>query len=242
MVKLLCLVAGVLAVLLGPGADGGAEERSADQRRTIVVTGQGEVKAPPDRVSVSFAVETTAARATEATTENAKRSTAVAAAVKALLDKDGTVATTRYTVEPRYEPARPGEVREPRIVGYLARNEVQVESRQTDKVGALLDAATGAGANRVSGLQFSLSTRAEVLRAAIEQAGADARAQAESVAKGLGVRLKGVLSATTSAGPVVMPRRFEGIAMAAEMRTAPTPVEPGEATVSASLQVTYELE
>src|SRR2546430_6072842 len=55
-----------------------------------------------------------------------------------------------------------------------------------------------------------------------EKAGADARAQAESVAKGLGVRLKGVLSATTSPPAIVVPRRFEG-AMAAEARATPTP-------------------
>jgi len=162
--------------------------------------------------------------------------------VKALLDADDTAVTTRYTIEPRYETARPGEPREPRITGYVARNEVQVESRRIDRVGALIDAAIAARANRVSGLQFSLSKRAESLRTAIEKAGADARAQAESVARGLGVRLKGVLSATTATAPIVSARRFEALAMAGEARQAPTPIEPGELTVSATLQVTYEIE
>ena len=227
-------------LLVGAAVTLRAEEKPAP-RRTIAVTGQGEVKAVPDQIVASFAVETTGTRATDAAAENAKRSAAVVAALKTLLAPEDTVATTHYTVDPRYEPGRPGETREPRIVGYVARNEVQIESRRIDKAGALVDAAIGAGANRVGSLQFSLAKRDDVLRSALEKAGADARAQAESVARGLGVRLKGVLSATTSSAPIAIPRRFEG-AMMAEARTAPTPIEPGEATVTATLQVTYEIE
>lgn len=230
-----------MALMLLTAGVAQAAEKSAGDKRTISVTGKGEVKATPDRMAVSFAVETTAARAAEAAGENAKRSAAVVAAVKAVLGPDDTVATTRYSIEPRYENPRPGETREPRIAGYVAHNEVQVESRQIDRVGALIDAATGAGANRVGGLQLSLSKHAELMRAAIEKAGADARAQAESVAKGLGVRLKGVLSASTSPVPVPVLRRFEPSAMVAEARTA-TPIEPGELTVSTTLYVGYEIE
>jgi len=229
----------LLALGLAPAVLAG--EGTEERRRTIAVTGRGEVKATPDRALLSFTVETTAGRATEAAAENAKRSAAVVAALKSLLGSDGTVGTTHYTIEPRYESARPGETHEPRITGYVARNEVQIESRRIDKVGALIDAAIGAGANRVGSLQFSLAKRDELLRGALEKAGADAHAQAESVAKGLGVHLKGVLSATTSAGPIVSPRRFEA-AMAAEARMAPTPIEPGETTVATTLQVTYEIE
>ena len=75
----------------------------------------------------------------------------------------------------------------------------------------------------------------------LEKAGADAHAQAESVARGLGVRLKGVVSATTAGRPVPVQPRMEAMALG-EARAAPTPIAPGEATVSATLQVTYEIE
>lgn len=230
----------VMAVLLP--ASLAAEERSVPERRTISVTGQGEVTAMPDRVELSFAVETTADKAAEAVAENARRSAAVVAALKPVLASDDIVTTARYTVEPRYEPARPGERREPRITGYVVQNAVRVQSRQVDKVGALIDAASSAGANRVGGLEFSLAKRDELMRAAIEKAGADARAQAESAAKGLGVRLRGVVSATTASPPIVVPKRYQMMEMAAEARVVPTPVEPGQLTVTASLQVTYEIE
>jgi len=216
-----------------------AEEKTTEQKRTIAVTGRGEVKGTPDRVAISFGVETTAGHAGEAASENAKRSGAVAAALRGVLGADAAITTTRYTIEPRYEPVRPGETREPRITGYIARNEVQVEGG-ADKVGACIDAAVGAGANRIGALQFSFAKRDELERAALEKAGAAARAEAESVARGLGVRLKGVLTATTATPPVY--RHAEVAPMMAETRAAPTPIEPGEATVSATLQVTYEIE
>ena len=215
-------------------------QEKLDTRRTISVTGQGEIKASPDLVEVSFAVETTAARAGDAAAENAKRSAAVSAAIKAMLDAKDTITTSRYALEPRYENPKPGEAREPRISGYVARNEVQVEGHKVDAVGGLIDAAIGAGANRISGLQFALSQRGEAQRAALEKAGADARSQAEAVAKGLGVQLKGVVSASSSSAPVPIPRF--GRAMAAAEARMPTSIEPGEVNVTATLQVTYEIE
>jgi uncharacterized protein YggE len=212
------------------------------EHRTIAVTGQGEVQATPDRAQVSFAVETTASKAADAAAENAKRSAAVVAAVKPLLSSGGSVGTARYTIEPRYEPEVKGVSlgREPRITGYVVRNQVEVSEAPADKAGALIDAAVGAGANRVEGLSFSFARRDELLSAALEKAGAAAHARAESVARGLGVRLKGVLTASTTSGPVFAPRQFR--AVAAESMAAPTPIEPGEEAVSATLQVTYEIE
>jgi hypothetical protein len=234
-----CWPLGVLLGLVLPLGVLHAQDRP-EPKRTVSVTGEGEVRAVPDRVLVSFAVETTAARAADAVAENAKRSTAVVQALKTQVTAEDTITTTRYALEPRYETPRPGESREPRITGYVARSEVLVESRQVDKAGALLDGAIGAGANRVGSLRFALSQRNEQLGAALEKAGASAHAQAESAARGLGVRLKRVLTATVQPQAVVMPRRFE--AMAAEARAPSTPIEPGEATVSATLQVTYEIE
>jgi uncharacterized protein YggE len=198
--------------------------------------------AAPDLVIVAVAVETTAPKAADAVSENATRSAKVAAAVKTFLKKEDKLTTTRYSLEPRYEQAKPGQPGEPRIIGYVAHNEVQVETHEIDSAGALIDSAIGAGANRVSSLQFTLSNRNAQLRSALEKAGAEAQAQAESIATALGVKLQRVVSASTSTAPIVQPRLFEGRAMSAMAASPPTPVEPGTVSVSASLQVTYEIE
>jgi len=219
------------------------QEPPPQARRTLSVTGQGEVTAAPDRAVLALAVETTAAKADEAAQQNAERSATVAAAIKTLLGKTDKLTTTRYGLEPRYEPAKRAGTELPNIIGYVARNEVQVETAAITSVGGLIDAAIAAGANRVSNLQFTLSHRDEQLRAALQQAGAEARAQADAVAAALGVTLKRVVSATTTAPPIVLPQRMQAYGMAAMAAPPPpTPLEPGEVTVSATLQVTYEIE
>jgi uncharacterized protein YggE len=219
-----------------------AEAEEAPQQRTISVTGEGEVSASPDLAIVSFAVETTAKQARDAVAENAKKSTAVAEALKKKLQKQDKLSTTRYSLDPTYEQRERGSSLQPAINGYVARNEVRVELHAIDTVGALIDAATEAGANRVSDLQFTLDDRASYLHDALQSAGREAQEQAKSVAAALGVKLKQVVSATTSTPPVILPRRYQSVGMAMAESRAPTPVEPGDVTVRATLYVTYEIE
>jgi len=115
-----------------------------------------------------------------------------------------------------------------------------VRLHAVDAVGRLIDSATGAGSNRVSNLQFTLEDDSAERRKALLEAGEEARLQAETTAQALGVKLKQVVSAETSGGPILFPQQRFGMA-AAEARMA-TPVEPGEVSVRATLQVTYEIE
>lgn len=221
-----------------------ATAAAADEKpepRTIAVSGHAEVSASPDEALVSIAVETTAANAGEVIAENAKRSSKVAAAVKALLGAEDKITTTGYSLEPRYDTSKPGQMNEPKIVGYVARNEVQVEMHKIDQVGTLIDAAIGAGGNRISNLSFGLSNRNEQLRLALERAGSEARAQAESIAKALGVKLTRVLRASSSGAPIIQPRYMDKRAFAA-MEAQATAIEPGSVSVSANLEVMYEIE
>jgi len=233
----------VVAVLLalslvatGAGADDKPEPR------TISVSGHSEVSASPDLATVAIAVETTGATAGDVIADNAKRSAKVVAALKGMLGAQDKVTTTGYSLEPRYDSVKPGQVSEPRIVGYLARNEVQIESHKVDQVGPLIDAAIAAGGNRINNLRFGLANRDEQLRTALERAGGEARAQAESIAKSLGVKLLRVLRASSSGAAMPQPRYLAKGAFAAMEARAPTPIEPGSVTVSATLEVTYEIE
>ena len=212
-------------------------------RRTLAVSGEGEVKVAPDLAVISFAVETSAPTAGAAGADNARKSGALADALKQQLGANGKVSTTRYSLDPVYEQRERGATpAPPRITGYVARNQVRAESHAIDQVGALIDAATKAGANRIDGLDFQLEQRAPAQRDALQRAGEDAQRQAEAAAAALGVKLGKVLSASTGSPPVVMPRPYPRMAMAAAEMNAPTPVEAGEVTVDATLQVTYEIE
>jgi len=209
---------------------------------SITVQGSGEARAEPDLAILTFGVETAAAEAGKAISDNAARSTAVAAALENMLDDRATVSTAQYRLDPAYDHRRDREPGEPpTITGYVARNEVRVETKQLDAIGKLIDAATDAGANRVSGLSFALSAEDEPRRQALASATRNARDRATVIAQSLGVKLGAVLQATTSAHAPSPLRSFQAGAMAMEARQA-TPIDPGDIRIHETVHVTFAVE
>jgi len=239
MIRAFALVAVALSFLTSPAL--AADE--TPPRRTIAVTGEGQVKVAPDLAVVSFAVETTAPTAAAAVAENARKSTTLSDALKKQIGTNGKVSTTGYSVDPVYEQRERGSgAAPPRITGYVARNQVRAETHAIEDLGKLIDAATQAGANRIDGLDFTLEQRAKAQGDALQRAGEDARRQAEATATALGVKLGKVLNATTGPVAIPMPKVYGRVGMAMAEAAPQTPIEAGDITVSASMQVTYEIE
>ena len=170
--------------------------RAQDQtpESVIVVSGQAEVEAPPDRARIFLAVETESSSARGAGESNADRVTSVTAAVRSAGEfAEGLpVETAGYSLNTVYAPVAQGRPRE--IAGYVARNTLRVTVDEVTRVGGLIDAALAAGSNRVSGLQFEVRDpepfRAEALRQAIHSARSEAEAMAESLGMSLGAPIE----------------------------------------------------
>jgi uncharacterized protein YggE len=113
---------------------------------------------------------------------------------------------------------------------------VSVTIRELAKAGAILDAATNAGANDVYGPTLTRSDqdelRAKALRAAVD----DARAQARVLAEAAGVQL-GSVTAINEDGGEPMP------VYAAELakRAPSAPIEPGRQQTQATVRVTFAI-
>ena len=103
------------------------------------------------------------------------------------------------------------------------------------RLGPVIDAAVGAGANEVQGIQFSVINEAPHRAEALRRASQEARTKAQTIAEALGVRLSSLIEATEGGVEVTPPRplAFERAAFAA------TPVQPGELTVRATVTVHY---
>ena len=209
---------------------------AADSPRTIVVSGNGEASANPDLAEASFAIETHAKTAADAAARNAALAQKVTDALKAKLGDKGKIWTGGYSLSPDYEQ-RQG--REPGIIGYGAQNSITVQTAAMELLGALIDSAIAAGANRVNFVNFTLKNDTKARTEAIANASHDAQEQAQALAASLNVRLKRILTASTESQvrPVPMPR----YAMMAEAK-ASTPIEAGQLTVPATVALTYEIE
>ena len=207
-------------------------------KRTIEVDGNGETRTSPDTADLDLAIDTQAKTAEEAATRNAALATKVIDALKTKLGGKGKITTGGYTLDPQYDQ-RPNA--KPTIIGYNAQNTVTVHTGALDLVGALIDSAIAAGANRVNSLNFSVKDDTKARTEAIAIATRDAHAQADALASALNVKLGKVLKATTVSQARPIPMQM-GRAMAMSAASVATPVEPGEVTVPATVSLTFEIE
>ena len=193
----------------------------------ISTSANGEARVQPDRATIMFAVETRTQTAAKAGSDNAKRQKAVIDSLRRQGIGEGQISTTGYSVAPemRYDG------KQPQVVGYVARNTVRVEVAKIEQVGALIDGALGAGANVVSSLRFYSSKADEARKAALADAVSKARSDADAMAKAAGGTLGTLIELSTSGAARPMGEEF-AMARMATADAAPTPIEPGEQTVT----------
>ncbi len=210
--------------------------------RTIRVEGLGEVKVAPDEGFIDLSVETLAPTAKAASEENARKMDKVIAALVQAGIPRKEIETRNFAVFPEYEP-QPRPEAAPKLKGYRVSNQVEVHVRELSRLGALLDTALGAGANRVDSVRFGLSrpevVQGDALRNAVERA----RQSAQVLASSLGVKLGAVLDASTVSEPqppMPMVAHFEMARAGAADVT--TPIQPQEQTVTARVTLVYAIE
>jgi uncharacterized protein YggE len=233
---LLGLVVSACSSAVVPASAQNPPPEPASPVRTLDVSAQAAVSRTPDRAVVWLGVETTARTARAATAANADAMTAVMAALTSLGIPEGSIRTESIGLSPRYD--RGPNTDEPIITGYQAANRVSVRLDDIDRLGAVVDAAIEAGANRVQGIQFEIGDPEAAYHEALEQAVAKARAQAEVLARAMGETLGPALHVSTGGAPSPMSQGPMPGLLRAE---AATPVSPGEMQVRATVHITYRL-
>jgi uncharacterized protein len=210
----------------------------------VVVTGESIVQAQPDTAVLTLAVVTQNASASEAQGENASKTDAVVRAVRAAAGAGAEVRTSGYSLQPQYAYK---EGAPPTITSYIARNAVTVTMGELNRVGAVIDAASRAGANSVDGLSFTLRNDVQARQRALAEATREALSKARTVATTLGagsvVRVVEVQEAGAFRPPIPLPydREAGNVAMSRQS-AAPTPVEPGSLEIRAQVQLVAEVE
>ena len=159
---------------------------------TIAVTGSGKVTVVPDLATINLGVLIERNTAKAARQAAAESMTQVVAAIKALGIDDKDIATSTISLQPVYNYNNNGG--NPKIRGYQLQNAVTVTVRDLDKLGDVLDNSVVSGATQVNGITFDVADRTAAEAKAREAAVADAKAKADTLAKGVGVSITGVSS------------------------------------------------
>jgi len=233
----------ITLVLLTMAVTGCAAAAATDTANinVISVSGSGSVTGTPDRAQLTFSVQTENANVKTAQSDNAVRmNTVIEALVAAGIPKE-QMKTTGYSIYPVYQDST--GILNPKITKYQVTNTLQVTLLDVNQTGNVIDTAVTAGVNNVNTIQFMLSDeQALALRMqALKKAVTLARADADVVAVALGVNITGVQSADISQGytPVVYDSYQAGAANVKSM--VPTPIQPGDVTVTAQVSIIYSI-
>ncbi|MBI6629835.1 SIMPL domain-containing protein [Pontibaca sp. S1109L] len=208
-----------------------------DMKRHISVTGEGQVEATPDMVTLSLGVTHEADEAADAMSQTSDAVAQILARLTGMGLEQRDVQTRSLTLNPVWSNQPETKPRRSEITGYVASNIVIVRVRNMDKLGGILDAVVADGANTFNGLSFGLQEPDALADKARKQAVADGRAKAELLAQAAGVKLGQVISITDQDRGQPMPRMMEMSAM----RDSGVPVASGEVTIDASVSMIFAI-
>ena len=226
------LIAAIVAFVFLPSILSAQSATPAEP--VVVVTGDGLVKAAPDRAWVTFAVESRSRNPKEAQSQSATTMTAIQQKLlSAGLSKD---AIRTLSVDLQMESDFINGRQVPR--GYVARNTIEVRLDDIARVGEVIDIGVTSGATAVHGVRFDLKERTSLEREALKRATADARARADAAASGAGRTVDRVIRIEEPAGrpfPPPVPMMMEARGQASRPET---PVIAGEIEIRAAVVLT----
>jgi hypothetical protein len=214
-----------------------AAQPTANTLHVVKASGEATITAKPDQAEISLGVEKNASTAKAAAAQNAAETTRVIDTIKPVLGSAGSIETSQYSITPVYKQKEGGA---PVLAGYRAENTVVAKTDNLALTAKILDAATGAGANNIEGIAFTLRNDTAVRARALAQAAQNARANAEAIAGGLNLHVVRVLEAESSQPSIRPLRQFAARSVMA--RAMPTPIEPASVEVTASVSVTLEVQ
>ena len=208
---------------------------------TINVGGTGPISMTPDEAIVYLGVQTQSTDAVTAQQENAGKMEKIIQALKDAGISEDDMETSGYSIYPMRSYEKP----EPTITGYTVSNQLKVTVKNIDEVGDVIDTAVDAGVNEVQGVSFTLSdmVRQDAREQALENAVKAARADADTLANAQDVAIVGPLEVITSGGSISTPypTPYEAVEeMAYAGIAARTPIQPGDVSVTAYVQVIYQ--
>ena len=211
-------------------------------KRLLPVTASAQIKAAPDKATVSAGVVTEGKNASETASENAVKMTAVFDALTRANIPSNDIRTSQLSLSPRYDYE---SRKKPRIFGYTANNLVTVTTQDLTKVTPIIDALVQAGSNNIQNVKFSLSDPDAIQAKALEEAIGKARARAQLIARSAGVTLGPLQSINVSNhGYSPNNRSYDEVIVTGGGGGGggvSTPVSGGELTISVTVNLVYEM-
>jgi uncharacterized protein YggE len=239
------LFAAAVACMAGVTSASAQDAYRPERGALLQIQAVGQVDERPDVMTLYASVVTTGATAAEALDHNNALAGRLIDAIKTSNIPVSRLQTNNLSVDPRMaeqdtdgDGERDDEV--PRILGYIVRNSLDVELADLSKASELMGLLFEAGANEIRGPAFTLRDPIPAQRRAEQAAIAEARARAENYAAALGMKVGRVVRVFDTEFTDGDPQGNRIVVTGSRIRA--TPIEPGEITVSARVNVEFLLE
>jgi len=229
--------------------------------REIYVNGEGKALVKPDIATINFGVTAEAPKSQDAVNQSNEKMSAVLKAVKDSGVEDKDIKTTYYNLSPIYGQDRsilpmgsgvssdssalyypyPSSTK---ITGYRLEQQVEVKIRNLDKVNEVIDKVTTAGANNVSGPQFTVDDMEKVREEAREMAIINAKEKAKTLAKQAGLKLDKLMNVSEGYYGYPMAYGLGGANVSEKDMASPAiapQIEPGQTEVTINVTLTYRI-
>jgi uncharacterized protein len=201
--------------------------------RTLTVSADGNVSADPEIAILHIGFQTQPGDAKAAYAEGARTSNAIIGAIKQAgipesdirsesqyLDRDPTPKTHRFMLAQQWTVHVP-----------------------TERAAEILDVAVTNGANSSGQIDWTVKDERALEEQALDRAASRVRANAEVLAKSMGVKLGNLIYVSNSlSGGGIYPRPMMAMAKAAEAPPPPLAIEPQKVTRDANVFAVFAIE
>jgi len=192
------IIVSLIVVGLLAACSPSAAPSTAENERSMSVSGTGRVTVVPDIASINIGVRSEAEAVTDALDSNTAQANRISQALQDLGVAEDDIQTSNFNVYPsdRYDPMT-GQV-EGRY--FVVENTVNVTVRDLSTLGEVLTAVVDAGANNIYGINFDVEDRDAAVAEARQLAIEDAKANAQAIAEESGVELGEILNISVYSG------------------------------------------
>lgn len=220
-------------------------ENVAEARNSISVSGQEEVKVTPDIAEIRYSVYTRADSPSECQQKNTTDVNAALEVLKGLGIEETSIQTSAYGLNPIHDWSSSNGDGE--IVGYEMTTSLTVSDIPIDQAGTILSQSVSAGVNNIDSVSYSSSNYDASYQEALKGAMANARAKADAIAEADGKSVIGIIHAEENGyNPSTRYSVYESAAAGSSMKSNASmddmSVMPGQVSISAYVQVEYEVE
>lgn len=208
----------------------------------ITLSAQAKIKKPADEIQLKITVTTLHKVASEGLAENSAKMRAIIESLQDLgLDSD-EYETLKFSINPTYTPCpkNPPSDWQPSINGYEVTNSLYVHTMQLDKIGDIIDETAKDGATHISDIRFGLSNPRKYWHEALTMAASNAMADAKALANVTGIELVRILQMSLSQFHVHSPQ-LHMACFAKNSMDSSTPIEAGDVTIEATVNLLYEI-